>query len=65
MEKVITEVGGYKVFASVDEVHGQPGMYALTFSSGLERAKDPDARQIKFQTFLTWSQLKELKGLLP
>jgi hypothetical protein len=65
MEKVITEVGGYKVYASIEEIQGQRGMYSLAFSSGLVTAKDPDARQVKFQTFLTWSQLKELKALLP
>lgn len=65
MEKIITEVGGHKVYASVDEVYGQRGMYSLTFSSSLENAKDPDARQVKFQTFLTWSQMKELGDLFP
>lgn len=65
MEKKLTSVADYSVYASINEVEGQPGMYELKFTTQYTAAKNPGDRQTKFQTFLTWSQLKEFKELLP
>lgn len=65
MEKKLTGAADYTVYASINEVAGQRGMYELKFTTGYAGAKHPDERQTKFQAFLTWSQLKEFKELLP
>jgi len=65
VRKIISENSGYKVLAGVDHIEGQPGMYRLQFSTQYASAANPADIQPKFEAYLTWSQLKELKSLLP
>lgn len=65
MRKIISDNSSYKVLAGVDQLEGQPGMYRLQFSTQYSKAADPSDVQPKFEAYLTWSQLKELKSLLP
>ena len=64
MKSLISDNGGYKVYAEVNEYLRSNGNVELKFSTVYDHAKDPEHAEAKFKMILTPEQRKALKDLL-
>lgn len=65
MKKLISNNGGYKLFAELKEIPlSKDHEYELRFTTVYEDAKDPNDEQVKFQLILDEQSLSNLTDLI-
>jgi|688.fasta_scaffold2769075_2 hypothetical protein len=64
MKVQLAEVDGYCAFAELVPAADPKGYYMLKFTSRWNKAKDPDAEQVRSSMLLSPAALDELRNLL-
>ena len=64
MKNLISENGGYKVYAEVNQFSNSHQDVELKFVTSYDSAKNPEEEQVKFKMILTPEQRRVLKELL-
>jgi hypothetical protein len=61
---LITDNSGYKVFCEVDKIHvGENNNHVRVYTT-FDGSRDPEYKQIKFEAFLTDSELEQFRRSL-
>jgi hypothetical protein len=64
MKTLISNNGGYKLYAEIVKPVRDVGQVQLRFTSQWNTAKNPDEFQTRFETMLTVKELSVLKSML-
>ena len=64
MKTLISDNGGYQVYAELRDYARSNGNRQLRFITVWDNAKDPEGEQVKFEMILTPEQRKLLKEVL-
>lgn len=64
MKKELSNIEGFISYCCLEPVEHPAGYYSLNFSSQWTSAKDPNAEQTRFTTFLSPEALNNLRDLI-
>jgi hypothetical protein len=64
MKQLISQNGGYKVYAEMKQIDYPEKTKVLQFSTEWDNSKSPETEHVKFTMFLTDDQLSTLKQMI-
>jgi hypothetical protein len=64
MKTLISETGGYRVYAALSQISNPAGYYSLKITSQWDTAQSPEQEQTRYETLLSAQSLKQYHVLL-